>query len=318
MKSLSTAIFTACLTAISTFAVAEDWPSKPITMIVPYNPGGTTDNLARLAAEAISKAVGQPVVVENKPGAGGVVGTSLAARAPADGYTIFFGNNATNVVQPLINTAVQYDPEKDFSGIAETAEAATFLAVNAETGIKTLDEFVTYLKEHPGAKYGTAGVGSMGQFTVERFLQQTGATATHIPYQGSNNAMAAMMSGEITFMADPVVATQANSDKFTILASLTDSRHPNLPDVPTAKELGVDVVVSGWFGLFAPKGVNEAEIARMSTALEALVGQDDYRQRVLNMGLVPVYMGPQAVDGRVVEDLKVFGEIRDKAGIKID
>lgn len=318
MRTFSTAIFTACLTAISTFAAADEWPSKPITMIVPYNPGGTTDNLARLAADAISTAVGQPVVVENKPGAGGVVGTSLAARAPADGYTIFFGNNATNVVQPLINSAVQYDPAKDFSGIAETAEAATFLAVNAETGIKTLGDFIAYLKEHPGAKYGTAGVGSMGQFTVERFLQQTGTKATHIPYQGSNNAMAAMMSGEITFMADPVVATQANSDKFNILAALTDSRHPNLPDVPTARELGVDVVVSGWFGLFAPKGVDSAEIGKMSTALETLVSQDDYRQRVLNMGLVPVYMGPQAVDGRVVDDLKVFGEIRDKAGIKIN
>ncbi|WP_370207680.1 Bug family tripartite tricarboxylate transporter substrate binding protein [Pararhodobacter marinus] len=214
----------------ATQALAE-WPERPITMIVPYNPGGTTDILARRAADAISAAVGQPVVVENRPGAGGVVGATQAAQAEGDGYTIFFGNNATQVVQPLINPAVSYDPQADFVGVATVADAASFLAVNGDLPVTNVEEFVSWLGEND-ATYGTAGVGSMGQFTAEMFLLATETDATHIPYQGSNNAMAAVMSGEIDFMADPVAATQAGDSHLRIIAALTADRHPNLPTCP--------------------------------------------------------------------------------------
>ena len=305
------------LAASVTGAQAQDWPSRPITMIVPYNPGGTTDILARLAAEAIAQAVGQPVIVENKPGAGGVVGASLAAQAPNDGYTIFFGNNATNVVQPLINPAVQYDPAADFDGIATTADAASFIGVNADLGIETLDEFIAWLGANR-AMYGTAGVGSMGQFTAELFLMETGTEATHIPYPGSNDAMAAVMSGEIAFMMDPVVAQQAGSGRINVIAALTPERHPNVPDVPTATELGHDVVISGWFGVFAPDGTDPALIAAMSAPLQELVASDSYRAQVLSMGLLPNYRDPAAVDAVVEQDLETFGRIRDAAAISIN
>ncbi len=305
--------------ALSTTAVfADDWPSKPITMIVPYNPGGTTDNLARLAAEAISDAVGQPVVIENKPGAAGVVGATLAAGAPNDGYTLFFGNNATNVVQPLINPALQYDPIANFDGIATTAEGVPVLGVNADLGINTMKEFIAYLKENPNTKYGTAGVGSMGQFTTNYLLRQTGTTAKHIPYEGSNNAVTAVMSGELEFMTDPVVSRHLDSGKINALAILCDRRHPNFPEVPTAQEAGFDIILSGWFGLWAPKGTDPEIIQDVSKAIGDMVASDAYQDHVLKMGLLPYYRDVKATNVAVSEAIKTFSEIRDAAGIKIN
>jgi tripartite-type tricarboxylate transporter receptor subunit TctC len=286
-------------------------------MVVPYNPGGTTDILARLAADAISDSIGQPVVVENKPGAAGVVGATLAAGAPADGYTIFFGNNATNVVQPIINPAVTYDPAGSFDGIATIADAVVFVGVNAGAGVTDLDGFVAYLKDHK-AKFGSAGVGSMGQFSTEYLLEETGTDATHIPYKGSNNAVAAILSGEIDFMSDPAVTRQIDSDKMNVIAALSSERHPAYSSVPTAKEQGYDLTLNGWFGLFAPEGTDPEFLAAMSAPLGEMVESEAYRDQVLKMGLLPAYRDAAGTDAVVEQDLKVFTAIRDAAGISID
>lgn len=307
----------AMVLAVTATAALAEWPDRPITMIVPYNPGGTTDILARLAADAISASIGQPVVVENRPGAGGVVGATQAAQAQGDGYTIFFGNNATQVVQPLINPAVSYDPQADFAGIATIANAASFLAVNADLPVTDMASFVDYLRGHE-ATFGTAGVGSMGQFTVEMILMATGTDAQHIPYQGSNNAMAAVMSGEVDFIADPVVATQSSDPHLRLIAALTPERHPNLPDLPTAIEEGVDVSISGWFGVFAPDGTDPAYLQAMAAPLASLVATDAYREQVLRMGLLPAFRGPAETDAVVAADTATFATIRDAAGIAIE
>lgn len=317
-KLAKTLIAAAGVIAFAGSALADQWPSRPITMIVPYNAGGTTDNLARQAADAISDALGQPVIVENKPGAGGIVGTTIAAQAKNDGYTIFFGNNATNVVQPLINPAVQYDAKESFDGIATIADAAVLLGVSSTLGVANLDEFIAYLKKNPKTKFGSAGVGSMGQFSTEYLLQSTGTDAKHIPYQGSNNALTAILANEIQFMTDPAVIRQASSDKIKVLATLTDARHPNLPDVPTAKELGHEIVLSGWFGVFAPEGTDAAAIAAMSAPLKTLVASPEFQKQVLSMGLLPAYRDPATTNAVVETDLGVFGKIRDIAGISIE
>lgn len=314
-KTLASSL--ALVVALTATGALADWPERPITMIVPYNPGGTTDILARLAADAIAAAVGQPVVVENRPGAGGVVGAVQAAQAEGDGYTVFFGNNATQVVQPLINPAVTYDPQTDFTGIATIADAASFLAVNGELPITNMDEFLAYLRENE-TTYGTAGVGSMGQFTAEMLLMATGTEAQHIPYQGSNNAMAAVMSGEIDFVADPVVATQAQDTHMRLIATLTAERHPNLPDLPTAREQGVDMAIEGWFGLFAPDGTDPALIDAMAAPLATMVEGAGYQEQVLRMGLLPMYRDPAATNEAVASALVSFAAIRDAAGITIE
>lgn len=316
MNKTFTSALALSLSITATAALAE-WPDHPITMIVPYNPGGTTDILARAAAEAIAAAVGQPVVVENRPGAGGVVGATQAAQAEGDGYTIFFGNNATQVIQPLINPAVSYDPQADFTGIATVADAASFLAVNADLPIQNMDDFIAYLGDHE-AKFGTAGVGSMGQFTTEMILMAAGVDATHIPYQGSNNAMAAVMSGEVEFLADPVAATQSDADHLRIIATLTAERHPNLPDMPTAREQGLDVAITGWFGVFAPDGTDPEMLAAMAAPLADLVASDAYREQVLRMGLLPQFRDPAETNAAVADGLTTFGAIRDAAGISIE
>lgn len=317
MKIVRNLLLAAGFATVSSASLAQTWPDHPITMIVPYNPGGTTDILARAAAEAISAAVGQPVVVENKPGAGGVVGASLAARAAPDGYTLFFGNDATHVVQPLINPAVTYDPVEDFDGIATVADASPFVGVSAGLGIDSFDDFLTYITENDGLKYGTAGVGSKGQFSSEYLLMRSGGKAKHIPYPGSNDAAAAVMSGEVDFMVDPVVMNQAGTGKIKALAVLSPERHPNMPDVPTARELGHDFIVAGWFGLFAPKGTDPAIIAAIAAPLETLAADPAYREQVSAMGLLPGYRNPEETGAAVTEMLSVMGEIRDKAGIAI-
>lgn len=314
-KTLASSL--ALAAALTGTAALAEWPDHPITMIVPYNPGGTTDILARAAADAISAAVGQPVVVENRNGAGGVVGATQAAQAEGDGYTIFFGNNATQVIQPLINPAVTYNPQTDFTGIATVANAASFLAVNADLPITDVPSFLDYLRGHD-ATFGTAGVGSMGQFTTEMMLMASGTDATHIPYQGSNNAMAAVMSGEVDFLTDPVAATQSGDTHLRLIAALTPERHPNLPDLPTAREQGLDVAISGWFGVFAPDGTDPAYLAAMAAPLQTLVATDAYREQVLRMGLLPAFRGPAETDAVVTEDLATFGAIRDAAGISIN
>lgn len=299
-------------------ALAESqWPTKPVTMIVPYNPGGTTDILARLAADAIANAIGQPVVVENKPGAAGVVGATLAAGARNDGYTIFFGNNATNVVQPIINPAVSYDPSSSFDGVATTADTVVFVGVNAKSGVTNLNEFVSFLNSNK-AKYGSAGVGSMGQFSAEYLLQQTGTKARHIPYPGSNDAVAAILSGEVEFMTDPTVTRQIDNDKMNVIAALSAERHPSYSQVPTAAEQGYDLTLSGWFGIFAPEGTDPNIIARMAAPLEAMVKTDAYRQQVLRMGLLPTYRSPAETDKVVKRDYDIFVNIRDAADISIN
>jgi len=305
----------AAFAALLTTAAHAEWPEKPITMIVPYNPAGTTDLLAREAAKAISEAVGQPVVVENKPGAGGLLGTSLAAQAKNDGYTILYGNNATQVVQPLTNSAAKYDPLKDFTSIASTADTSTFFGVLKTTNITTLEEFIDYAKAHPGLKYGTAGVGSIGQFTVEMFRLAAGLDMRHIPYESSVAALAAMMSGETFLLMDPVVYGQGDQTKINILAVLGERRYPGLPDVPTAKERGIDAAITGWFGVVAPAGIPEDARKKMSDALKAMSEQPEYQERVKKMGLVPFFRDYAELDKQLEVDVKAFTELRDKAGI---
>jgi len=306
----------AALAALLTTAAHAEWPEKPITMIVPYNPAGTTDLLAREAADALSKALGQPVVVENKPGAGGVLGTSLAAQAKNDGYTVLYGNNATQIVQPVTNSAAKYDPLKDFTSIASTSDTATFFGVLKSRNINTLEEFVAYAKDHPGMKYGTAGVGSIGQFTVEMFAIAAGVKFRHIPYDGSNPAFAAMMSGETDFMMDPVVYGQGDPEKINILAVMSDQRYPGLPDVPTARERGYDAAITGWFGLLAPAGIPDEARRKMSDALKVMTADPAYQERVKKLGLVPNFRDADALQAQIETDLKVFTDLRDKIGIQ--
>ncbi|RYH01261.1 tripartite tricarboxylate transporter substrate binding protein [Salipiger sp. IMCC34102] len=317
MKVTKLAVAAAGLSVMAGGAVAQDWPDRAVTMIVPYNPGGTTDILARLAAEAIAESIGQPVVVENKPGAGGVVGATLASGADNDGYTIFFGNNATNVVQPLINPAVTFDAIDSFDAVATTADAAVFVGVGSETGVTDLDGLVAYLGEN-SAKYGTAGVGSMGQFSATYFLQETGVEATHIPYPGSNDAVTAILSGEIEFMVDPAVTSQIDNPDMNVLAVMSEERHPAYADVPTASEQGYDLSLTGWFGVFAPEGTDPEIIAAMSAPLEEMVASDSYQEQVLTMGLLPAYRDAATADAVVESDTEVFTQIRDTAGISIN
>jgi tripartite-type tricarboxylate transporter receptor subunit TctC len=204
-----------------------------------------------------------------------------------------------------------------FDGIATTADGLIFIGVNANTGVTDLAGFVDYLKNND-VKYGSAGVGSMGQFSTEYFLQQTGTKATHIPYAGSNDAVAAILSGEITFMADPVVTRHADNEALNVIAVMAPERHPAYPDVPTAREQGFDLSLLGWFGIFAPEGTDPAIIDRMGAALKQMVASDAYKEQVLKMGLMPTYRGPAETDAVVQGDIVTFSGIRDAAGISIN
>ena len=317
MRKIVSAFAALAVSLVAAQAGAEGWPDRPITMIVPYGAGGATDRIARIAADRLSAEYGQPVIVENKPGAGGSLGTMLAANSAGDGYTLLFANNSTHVIQPLINPNLQYDPVADFVPVASLADASIFVGTKKDLGLKTLGDLVTYLRNTPGATYGSTGIGSMAQFTTLLFLDAIGGQGKHIPYNDTNEAMAAVMSGEIDLLMAPNVLQQYGQGTLDTLAVLSTERHPKAPDVPTAAEAGADVEVVGWFGVFAPAGTPDEIVAQLSASLAEVVQDEQFRETALLTGLFPKYRDSAALKQTIQDHSALFRKIGESAGIEL-
>lgn len=317
MRPIVSAFAAFAVSLMATQSVAEGWPDHPITMIVPYGAGGATDRIARLTADRLSEEYGQPVIVENKPGAGGSLGTMLAANAAGDGYTLLFANNSTHVIQPLINPNLQYDPVADFVPLASLADASIFVGTKKDLGFSDLGGLVAYLRDGDGATYGSTGIGSMAQFTTLLFLDAIKGQGKHIPYNDTNEAMAAVMSGEIDLLMAPNVLQQYDQGTLDILAVLSTDRHPKAPDVPTAAEAGVDVEVVGWFGVFAPAGTPDDIVARLSASMADIVEDPQFRETALLTGLFPKYRDSETLKLTIQEHSALFRKIGESAGIEL-
>jgi len=280
-------------------AGAAEYPDKPIHLLVPYPPGGITDVLTRSLAELMRKELGQPVIVENKPGANTAVAAQALATSPADGYTVMMAAAATVVLNPLLNAKLAYDPARDFTPVARIAETPLVLVVRTESPARTLADLIAAAKAKPAdASYASTGMGSTLHLAGELLQQQTGTQMLHVPYKGSAPALNGVLGGETQFMIDSVGSSipLIKGGKLRGVAVTSAKRLPALPDVPTVAESGVPGFdVSTWFGLLVPRQTPPAVVARLNAAVAVAVRDPAFRAQFEAVGLiVPAPIDPAA------------------------
>ncbi|ARP83782.1 ABC transporter substrate-binding protein [Bordetella genomosp. 8] len=271
---------------------ADSYPSKPLRFIVPYPPGGPLDTMARMLAEKVRGDLGQPVIVENRAGAGGNIGADLAAKAPPDGYTLVMGAVATHAINPWLFKNLPYDPIKDFAPVTIVASVPNVLVMNVDfakkNNINNLGDLIAYAKANPGKlNYGSGGNGSAGHLSGELLKARAGVNIEHIPYQGAAPAQLALLSGQSDFMFDNLAASAPliKDGKVKALAVTTKERSSLLPDVPTVEQSGVkDFDLGTWFGVFTTGGTPAPVVDKLNKAYSAALMQPDVRQRLLTMG----------------------------------
>ena len=302
-------------------AQAQDsYPSKPIRLIVPYPAGGGTDTIARLIGTQLTQRWGQPVVVENKPGASGILGNDIVAKAPGDGYTVLMG--ITAVVQiPALYKKVPYKLA-DLAPVSQIAKSADLLMVPRSSGVSTLQQFVDKARAAPGTmNYGTYGNATSSHMNGERFKQKAGIDITHIPYQGSGPEMAALLGGQLTlaFVDATAAYPHIKSDKVNILAITGAQRHPALPQVPTMTEAGYPgLEANGWFGMFLPASTPKAIVDKLGAEVASIVKSPELNKRLTDMGLIPVGSLPEEFKAQIDKDATHWKSVAEAAKISMD
>lgn len=279
------------LTSIAS-AHAQAWPSRTVTIVSPYPPGGTNDLIARALAQRLTEKFKQSFIVDNRPGAAGLVGTSSVMRSAPDGYTFVVGNNSSQIINSVIRRPSPYDPIKDFTAIAKVADAPMFIAVPSKLNVKDVKELIALAKSKPGAlNYGTSGSKSYGNFTGEMFKQAAAVDITHVPFRGAAAALTELIGGRIDMMVDPVVVTQIKNENIKILATTAATRSATYPDIPTVKEAGgPSFDTMGWFGLFGPAGIPSEVTGKLNDALRSIMSEKAIQKLFMDGGLIPTYV----------------------------
>jgi tripartite-type tricarboxylate transporter receptor subunit TctC len=303
-------------------AAAADFPSRPITLVIPFPPGGATDVNGRVIAQRLAKELGQPVIIENRAGAGTVVGASYVSKAAPDGYTLLISSGSTFTVNPAIRATLPYDPVKSFDPIGIAGRVALILLANSEVPVQTVKQFVDYVKASPGKySYGSFGTGTTAQFAGETMLHATGLKMTHIPYKGSAPAMTDLMGGQIPFSIDTVSAAipQLKSGKIKAIALTTAKRSALLPDVPTFAESGyASVDMDSWLMIAVPKGVPADVKAKLEKALAATIADPETRTKLLGQGLEPAFSSSTASSELINRELPLMRAVAARANITAD
>ncbi|MFC3337638.1 Bug family tripartite tricarboxylate transporter substrate binding protein [Paracandidimonas soli] len=286
-----------CLLPLANPASAADYPERPIRLIVPYSAGGITDVIGRIVAMPASEVLGQSVVIENRAGAGGTIGTNQVARAPADGYTIVLGALSPLVISKITNKELPYDPFTDLKPVMQVAQSSLVLVVNPELPVNSVQDLVKLLKEKPGAySYATAGAGTPSHLAGELFKTIAGVDAPAIHYKGFSPALQDLLGGRIHFTFDSIgtLLTQIADGRVRALAVAGDTRSPQLPDVPTMAESGLgEVSVAGWYGVLAPAGTPDAVVNKLNQAFVAAVGQEQVKRQFHDLSLQGTPGSPQ-------------------------
>lgn len=303
---------TACLFAAAPTVHAQSYPERPIRMIVPYPPGGPTDIVARLAAVEMGKTIGQPIIVDNKPGASGMIGAEQVARAAPDGYT-FLANASLQVINPHIYKEMRYDSFNDFVPITQLADVPLVLVVPPDSPIKSVADLVAYGKKNPGAlNFGSAGSASSQQLAGESFKTVAGIKMQHVPYKGSAPALTDLMGSQIQLMFDsmPSAMPFIKTGKLRAVAVTTRQRVAELSDVPTIAESGYpDFDISTWYGFWAPKGTPKDIVAKLSEHAALALKQPKVAEQYAGMGAIPVGSSPEVFAQYVTSEGKKWAEI---------
>lgn len=299
----------------------QTWPDRPIKLIVPFAPGGVTDTSGRLIAEHLGKRLGQQVVVENKPGASGNIGTAQVANAPSDGYTLVLAFDGTMVINPSVFPKIPFDTLKDFAPVGKIGDATLILVAHPGVQAKTLQEVIALSKSDPkGLSYGTSGTGGTPHIAGELLKQRTGANLTHIPYKGGGQAMSDLLGGNIPLVYTAVAGAHGHvkSGKLRAIAVSSKTRTSALPDVPTFIEGGVpDFVVNSWVGVLAPAGTPKAIVARLNEALNAVLKDPPVRDKLTTMGIEASPGTSEAFGQEMARDLQRYQAVVKAAGISV-
>jgi len=314
--------FALALTIVVAAAAAQPYPARGIRLIVDTSPGGLTDLLARLTAEALTARIGQPVVVENKPGASGNVAADLLIRSPADGYTLMVAAAGNLAVKPFLERSVPFDPLTDLVAVINVADAAHILVVPANMEAKDLAQFIAYARANPGkVYYGSAGIGSPPHLSLELFGRLAGVTLVHIPYKGIGNALPDMLAGRLQAMSISVGSAlpYLKTGQIRPLAAAAKERLAGLPDVPTSAQAGLPGwEMSAWFAVFVPKGAPPEVIRLLNLRLQAALDDAKLRQRLLDLGAEPGGGSPESAAERLRADHRLWGQVIREAGIKLE
>jgi len=298
---------------------AAAWPTKPVTFIVPYPPGGGTDVIARIYQEPLSKQLGQPIVIENRGGAGGSVGTAIAARATPDGHTLLF-TLSSHSINPIIYPKLPFDTEKDFRPVSLVASLPQLFAVNPATPYQTFAELMAYVKQNPGKlDYASVGIGSPSHMAGELLKMRLDAYMVHIPYRGGGPAVAATMAGDVPLLivSIPAAMGQVRAGRLRPLAVSTKQRTPILPNVPTiAEATGLkDYEVDSWYAVFAPAKTPDEVVARMQKEIATIAVRPDVSAKLLEQGAVGVSSTPEELGRIVKREMNEWRDVVKRANI---
>jgi tripartite-type tricarboxylate transporter receptor subunit TctC len=318
-RALAAALLAAiCLSAA---AAADDFPSRPLTLIVPFPPGGSTNFVMRIVADKLSELLGQQVVVDNRAGAGGTAGTRAVAKSTPDGYTIGLGFSGPLAIAPTLYSNLGYDPRKDFAPIGRVATAPNSLVAHPSFPAKSIAELIAYVKAHPGVNFGSAGIGTVSHLAGELFAARAGIRFVHIPYKGTGPTLTDLIGGHIplAFAPFPASHAQATGGSVRMLAVTGLARSSLLPEVPTIAESGLpgyEAVVR--YGLVAPAGTPRAIIERLNTALNVALASADVRQRLAAEGADPLPSTPDEYAADIDREETQWSKVVKESGAKVE
>ncbi len=305
--------------SVNAASTADTYPSKPITMIVPYPPGGATDTVARIVSNKLSKAFGQPVIVENKPGVGASIGSNAVAKAKPDGYTLLAGTTAGFAIGPKL-ADVPYDPKKDFTPIVMNGEAWQILAINPSIPANNIKEFVAYARANPGKlNFGSPGQGSYYHVLGEMFKSAAQVDIVHVPYRGSAQAVADLLAGTVQMMIDPITLPHVRSGKLKAIALANSERWSELPQTPTLDESGI--VLGGspvWWGILGPANMDKAVVDKINETVKGFLNDPDVLQAFDAIGVHSRYQSQAQFKARYDSDIEAFAKVIREKNIRAE
>ena len=311
----------AMLASAAAARAQEAWPQRPITIVVPFQAGGSADLLARIVQQHMQADFGSPVLVENRSGAGGSIGTAYVAKAPPDGYTLLLGTLSGNVLNGFIYAKLPYDPERDFQPISLLVHLPNLLVVGNKLPAKTVGEFITYLKANDGKlNYGSSGIGTSSHLSVVMFELATGTHMTHVPFRSTTDEITSMMSGNVDVAIDSMTTLwpQAQAGAIRALAVTAGQRLPSAPDLPTISETLNGFSVEGWQGLFAPAGTPLPIVDKLAAEVKHVFEEPDVVKALTQVGGLPDPMAPDAFAAFIASERPKWREVVKASGVHID
>jgi len=316
------AFFAALLVGIAAGALAQNYPTSPIRFIVPFPAGGSTDALVRTISEKLSENLGQPVVIDNRPGAGGTIGSGIAAKAAPDGYTLLMGTSSTHAVGPSVYSKIPYDAVRDFAPVSLVASSPNIVLVSPSLPVKSIKELIALAQSKPGQlNFASPGNGTHTHLITEMFNSMVGVKMVHIPYKGTALALPDLLSGQVSLIFENALAAlpSVKSGQLRPLAVTSAKRSSLVPDLPTVAEAGVPGYASSqWFGILVPAGTPKKIIARLNAETIKVLNIPEVKERLLNLGAEVIGSTPDEFAAVIKADMAKYAKAVKEAGIRVD